>query len=431
MIGLNEFNHEKLKSLKNFDNYRFHGLIDPEMAEDSDSYDLPAMMADLETKLHAFNGSVDAIVTYIDFPISLMTPVLRRQFGLPTPSLEAILKCQHKYWGRVLQQQVAPESVPRFCAVDPFAADPFEGVNLAYPFWLKPIKSVGSYLGFRIRNRKEFDRAIDVIREHIGRMAEPFNEVMGSVDLPEDIRRIDGYHCIAEELIGGRQCTLEGYVYRGEMKIYGVIDSIRHPNRTTFFHYDYPSRLPARVQQRMAAITEKVLRHIGYDNHPFNIEFFWHEATGRIWLLEINTRISQSHSDLFEKVDGVSNHQVTVEIGLDRDPRFPYRKGEYNRAAKFFYRKWEDAVVTRVPTEQEIRRIEQEMPGVLIDIKVEEGQRLGNINEQDSYSFNLAWIFVGANNYRELSHKYQQCVQQLRFGFEPVDELPPGQQIET
>ena len=431
MIGLNEFNHEKLKSLKNFDNYSFHGLIPPEEAEDAEQYDIPVMMSELEQKLNNFNGSVDAIVTYIDFPISMMTPLLRQKFGLTAPTLESILMCQHKYWGRVVQKEVVPDEVPGFSPVNPFADDPLESVNIKFPFWLKPIKSVGSYLGFRINNKKEFHRAIGVIREHIGRMAEPFNEIMSRAQMPEEMRKVDGSYCIAEELIGGRQCTLEGYMYEGNMYIHGVVDSIRHSNRSSFYHYDYPSRLPKSVQERMTRISEKVLKHMGYDNHPFNIEFFWNESTDKIWLLEINTRISQSHSDLFEKVDGASNHQITVELGLGRDPKFPYRKGEYNRASKYFYRKWEDAIVTRIPTEEEIAAIERDIPGVLIEVKVSEGVRLHDMFEQDSYSYELAWMFIGANSHKELTKKYHDCVERLKFEFRPVDELPPGQRVEV
>lgn len=431
MIGLNRFNQEKLKSLKNFEYCRFYGLISPEEAEDAESYDIPSMMAELESKILSFNSSVDAIVTYIDFPISMMTPILRQKFGLISPSLESILKCQHKYWSRVVQKEIVPDVVPAFSPVNPFADDPLETITVDFPFWLKPIKSVGSYLGFRIKNRKEFYRAIGVIREYIGRMAEPFNEIMSQAEVPAEIREIDGSYCIAEQLIDGRQCTLEGYVYHGRMKIYGVVDSIRHSNKSTFFHYDYPSQLPKKVQQRMMEITEKVLRHTGYDNHPLNIEFFWNSSTDKIWLLEINTRISQSHSDLFEKVDGVSNHQITVDLGLDHEPVFPHRQGEYSRASKFFYRKWEDAIVTRVPSREEVTGIEKEVPGVLIDIKVSKGVRLNDLYEQDSYSYDLAWIFIGAANYRDLSRKYKKCVEKLRFEFEPVGTLPPGQQIEV
>ena len=64
---------------------------------------------------------------------------------------------------------------------------------------------------------------------------------------------------MAEELIGGRQCTLEGYIQRGRVTVYGVVDSIRDRNRSTFIRYQYPSLLPRGVQERMIRIAHRLL----------------------------------------------------------------------------------------------------------------------------------------------------------------------------
>jgi acetyl/propionyl-CoA carboxylase alpha subunit len=258
-------------------------------------------------------------------------------------------------------------------------------------------------------------------------MGEPFNNIMQRVDLPEDIKEVEGSYCIAEELIGGRQCTLEGYVYQGKVEIHGVVDSIRHRNRSTFFRYEYPSNLPKSVQNRMYEVSQKVLHHIGFDNSAFNIEFFWNKSRDKIWLLEINTRVSQSHSDLFEKVDGISNHKITVDVGLGKDPEFPHRKGKFKCASKFYFLKWEDGIVARIPTREEIEVIEKDLGGVTIDIKVSEGIRLSDLNEQDSYSYKLAWLFIGGDSEKDLMRKYRESIQRLHFEFRPVeDALPVG-----
>lgn len=55
-----------------------------------------------------------------------------------------------------------------------------------------------------------------------------------------------------------------------------------------------------------------------------------------IRLLEVNTRVSQSHSDVFEKVDGSSNQQVTVQVACGEKPDFPFREGQFNCAASSF-----------------------------------------------------------------------------------------------
>lgn len=414
MIGLSEYNREELRSISSAESYQFHSLTDPAQdAEYQVEFDVPEILTDLEKQLFEFKGSIDAITTYLDLPYSMITPLLCEQHNLSSASLHSILKCHHKYWGRTQHKQIIPDATPDFNVIDPFAEEPYSGINLKYPFWLKPIKSMGSFLGFQVNDPKDFQQAIDKIRDEINWTSSPFDEILKLADLPEEIKKIPAHYCIAEQLMSGVQCTLEDYVFNGEVTIHGVIDSLYYPNSLSFSYFLYPSRLPKQVQARMTAIATEVLKYIGYDNNAFNIEFFWDEAEDKVWLIEINTRISQAHSKMFQHVDGMSNLLITVELGLGRDPKFPHRMGEYKHAGKFFLRSWNDAIVERVPSEGEIQAIEQTIPGVSIDIRVLKGLRLSDMRLQDSYSYELAWINVAANSHSELINKYDECVKKL------------------
>ena len=79
MLGVNDFNYEKMRSMEHFDEYNIYGVIPPEEAEDAASYDIQQMMDRITNYLDDFDGSIDAIVTYIDFPMSLITPVICRR----------------------------------------------------------------------------------------------------------------------------------------------------------------------------------------------------------------------------------------------------------------------------------------------------------------------------------------------------------------
>ena len=413
LVGLTPFHREKLESIRDAERFRFHGLLD-----EPHDYDVPGMLRQAEAELRAFPGRIDAVAGYIDFPISTMLPILCARLGLRSPDLESVLKCEHKYWARVEQKKVVPEAIPGFTAVDPFDLDALDGIELSYPYWIKPVKSSGSFLGFRIPSRKLLDRATEEIREGIGQLGEPFNFVLDHQPLPPEIRRVDGNHCIAEELIGGRQCTLEGYVFEGEVHFHGTVDSIRVPNSSSFQRYEYPSRLPRRVQARMADIGARVLRHVGFDNSGFNIEFFWDKTRDRVWLLEINTRVAQHHSDLFEKVDGTSNHEVPIKLALGERPHIPMRQGRFRRAAAFFLRAWDDAEVTRVPTAAEIDALVHRFPGTIVHPQVEKGMRLSDLHEQDSYSYTLAIVYMGAGSRKALRDNWRTCAASLNFGFD-------------
>lgn len=425
VIGLDDFNREKLRSIREPDCYVFHGVLDP--PEVLETYDFPiADMLDRAAKQirgwqDESGGSVDAIAGYMDFPVSTMLPLLCEQFEVRSPTLESTLKCEHKYWSRLVQREVVPDHIPRFQAFDPFQEDAFAAIDIDLPFWVKPIKSSGSMLGFRIGSREEFDRAVAQIREEIHVISEPFNFVLDQASLPREVRDVEGHFCLAESIIGGRQCTLEGYSFEGTVRPFGIVDSIRYQNGSSFFRYEYPSTLPDVVREELVEITRRVIPHIGLDNSAFNIEFFWDRQRNHVWLLEINTRVSQSHSDLFEKVDGQTNQQVTVQVACGEEPDFVHRQGMYSCAAKFFWRTFDgDAEVTRVPTAEEVAAVADRFPSAVVKPQVEVGMKLSDLVEQDSYSYAICLIYLGGDHTKDLLDKYLACQEMLPFEFAPL-----------
>jgi biotin carboxylase len=207
-------------------------------------------------------------------------------------------------------------------------------------------------------------------------------------------------------------------VYRGKVQVHGLLDMVREPNGKSFSHLQYPSTLPAEVQRRMAEVSARVLTQVGFDNSCFNVEFMWDAAADKLWLIEVNTRMSQSHSELFMKVDGVSNHQIAISLALGRQPRFPHRQGHFATAAKFWINKYGDAQVTHVPSAEEIRALEMSTPGEPhIDIGVREGCRLSELPNQDAYRYVLGEAYLGGESEAEVLANYRRCVAGLHFGF--------------
>jgi quercetin dioxygenase-like cupin family protein len=420
VVNLNEFNLGRLRSIRNAENFNFLKLLDGADVLEQAHYNIDHILAKARGQLQQYPGEVDGLIHYIDFPVSTTVPILCREFGLPSASLEAVLKCEHKFWSRVEQRQCIPSHIPQFAAFDPFDDGALNALGLDFPFWVKPIKSFSSYLGFRINNRGDWDRAIPEIRANIGRFEGPFDNLLERVAMPEAVANIGGGFCIAESIIGGRMCTQEGFVHKGKLRVYGTVDSLREPNGSSFASYQYPSRLPARVRKRMTEIIELYMAHIGFDNAPFNAEFFWDEDTDRIWLLEVNPRISESHADLFRKVDGASHHEIATDLSLGMRPRLPYRDGEFARAGKFFIRAYQDAVVKAVPGPEKLAELQRLMPDTNVQIIAEPGKRLSEMMDQDSYSYTLALLWIGAASRAKLQKRYEQAVEILEFELDPV-----------
>jgi len=425
VIGLNEANRRKLGGIRHANACAFHGLLGNEEVEHLEHYRLDDMLDRARRQLRRFDGPVDAIVNYIDFPGNSMAAILTAELGLRGPSLVSVLKCEHKYWSRVEQRRAVPQAVPRFAWFDPFDDAALDRIDLDFPFWIKPVRAFGSYLGFRVDSPARFRDCVDRIRADIGRLGDPFDALLRRVDLPPEVAPVGGRSCIAEEIVGGRQCTVEGFVFDGDVRFHGIVDSIRYPNRTSFARYQYPSQLPGPVRAEMLALSRRVIAQVGLNNSGFNIEYFHDSGENTIRLLEINPRISQSHADLFEKVDGASNHQIIVQVALGIEPDFPHREGPFRHAAKVYLRRFEDAVVTRVPDADEVAAAERAVPGVTVRIHAREGEPLSAHRYQDSYSYVLAMLFVGADSQRALMRKARQCAERLPFAFAPVTAEAP------
>jgi len=422
VFGADEFNLSLMRSLEAAEDYCFQVLFEFSEVKTGDEFPVKKLYEGGLEQLESYPSSIDAIVGYWDFPVSTMLPLLRQPFGLSSPSFEAVLKCEHKFWSRLEQRRVIPEYIPDFCAVDPFKDDYRQQITISYPFWLKPVKAASSHLGFMVRNDDELELAIEEIRKNIYRFAEPFNYLLQFAELPNDVADVDGYHCIAEGIISqGQQCTLEGYVYDGALCVYGAVDSIREgEHSSSFSRYQYPSSIPSMIRQNMIAVTERFLTYIGFDNGPFNIEFYWQAETNNIWLLEINTRISKSHCPLFLHVDGMSHHQVMLDLALGKQPVFPHRQGPYRYAAKFMWRIHSDAMVIRVPTEEEIRAVIGHISGTEIQLNIREGMRLSDLNYQDSYSYEIAVVFIAGDSEQELLQKYHDVQKALPLELVPL-----------
>ncbi|WP_055487561.1 acetyl-CoA carboxylase biotin carboxylase subunit family protein [Streptomyces sp. WMMB 322] len=417
---MDDANHEVLRQVPHAEEYAFHPLLEPGELQEGE-VSVPDLLAKARKTLGDFDGGVDAIVGYWDFPVSTLVALLNREYGLRGTSLESIVKCEHKYWSRLEQQKVISEH-PRFGLVDLDEENPGLPEHMRFPVWLKPVKSYSSELAFGVKNEEEFAKAVEEIRNGISRIGRPFEYILEQIELPREIAEAGGQACLAEESLTGVQCAVEGYVRDGEITVYGALDSIDYPDSSSFLRHQYPSQMPEPVQRRLKDVTKRVIWQIGMNNATFSIEFFYDAQKDEINLLEINPRHSQSHAELFEYVDGVPNHDCMLSLALGREPSLLPGHGTYAVAAKWYHRWFTDGVVRRVPTQEEIAEVEREIPGVKIDVVPEQNELLSDAPEQDSYSYELAHVFVGADSEAEMVDKYNRCLAALPFRVEePAD----------
>ena len=82
--------------------------------------------------------------------------------------------------------------------------------------------------------------------------------------------------------------------------------------------------------------------------------------------------------------------------------------------------------MSRVPAPDTIRAIEAKFPGTIVVPQVREGMRLSELPEQDSYSYALAYVYMGARNQSSLLRNYERVVRSLPFRFTDIEEHIPA-----
>ena len=215
---------------------------------------------------------------------ALIAAVVARRLALPGSNPLAVIDCQHKFYSRVRQRNILPQATPRFAAF-PYGVRVPEEIGLPFPFYVKPVKATYSVLARKVddfetlRQHLRF-RAIEKLV--IKKLVRPFNDLMRS----HTDYAIDAHHMIAEEVLEGVPVNVDGFVHAGEVTILGFIDEVMYPGTQAFMRFEYPSRLPRTVLDRMAAITRTLITGMGFDFGFFNVELTYDAATGEIRIIE-------------------------------------------------------------------------------------------------------------------------------------------------
>jgi len=342
--------------------------------------------------------------------------ILSREWGLPGSSPRSILLCQHKYYSRVAQKQAVPEHVPGFTWIDPFRLRE-EDLTIGFPMFVKPVRASFSIFARRVESFAHLPRMIDVPLAHrlfARRLMEPFNRLLRRY---ADFER-DANYLIGEQILEGQLVTAEALVAGGKVEIVGITDSEMFPGTMSFRRFWYPSRLPQDVQQRMAIIVERLVPALGLDWTLFNVELFYDASKDHIGILEINPRMAYQFADLYQKVEGFNSYDLQIALALGEKPAIPRRQGRHQVACSFVLRKFEDALLVRFPSEQQVARVRDMFPDARIRFYGKEGHRLSE--EIGVESWRYALVNLGGDSREDLEQKFARAGSLLPFQFEPV-----------
>jgi len=366
---------------------------------------------DIEKDLNAFirsyqDKSIHAIFSSCDHGVAIAA-ILAHKMGLPCSDPKPFLLTHHKYYQRMSLSHSVPEAVPTFMIMDPTRPDL---TGRPFPFFMKPVKSVLSSHAYKISSNEDFLKALKSPHPPVTFLREFYKLVhIAAGDVEHDCCKT-----LCEELLSGQQFTVDGFVYGNEVTILGIVDSIMYPGTMSFASFEYPSKLPYGVQEKVKEISMKAVKGLGLTNTTFNIEYFYNQDTGDLKIIEINPRFSGQFGDIYEKVDGTNTYDAAVGIACNEVPTFSPRKGKYAVAASFVMRVFVNKEVKSVPSQQDVEKVQQVYPDAKVFVLVDKNSKLSDYI-QDSGSFRYCLVHLGADSFSELYTAYETCKGLLPF----------------
>jgi ATP-grasp domain len=356
-------------------------------------------------------GRIDGVLSSSDYPGVTVAGALAVELGLSGSSPERLVTAAHKYYSRIAQRAAAPEAVPEFAVVDLRApAQPPFG----FPCWLKPVKSSFSLLARRIDGPEAFRDfvASPAVRE----FADDYMAIWNRLVAAYTDHAIDGRALIAEGVLRGDLVTVEGFVCGGSVEVFGIVDSTLHPNGS-FARFDYPSALPERVRDRMAAIARRVIGELGLDWTIWNIEMMYDAAADRVAIVEVNPRICGQFADLYQKVDGTNSYEIALALCTGTRPRFAPRAGRYAAAASFPLRVFEPCGAEAAPDDADAAAAEALFAETIVWRECIKGCELADFAGEDGASQRYAVINVGGANRADLGRRCRAVEKRLDYRF--------------
>lgn len=296
---------------------------------------------------------------------ALAAALMAERMGWPGTPVDAVLACQHKLHARRVLQEVAPEANTGFALMPARYGEPIpEGLD--YPAFVKPVKAAFSVLARTVHSRDELQAMtrfgaweLWVIRH----LVEPFERIAR--------RRLadagSAHRLLLETPAHGLQYNLDGYVFGGELRPLGFVESQMYPGTHCFLRFGYPCSLPESARARAIDVARRFLAAVGFDHGLFNMEFFYDAAHDKLTVIEFNPRLASQFSDLYQRVDGIDLHRIGLELAHGGDPaRLPRVTPTAGVAASFVYRSFDPTARPPMPSPARRRELTERFPDAML-----------------------------------------------------------------
>lgn len=374
-------------------------------------------------RIHQNPEIYDAVVGTHDSS-AVFAAVIAEETGKRFASVESIINCQNKYLCRRIQRACIPEHTPNFCLALDYLRNPD---RLQTPFFIKPVRANISFGTHRIETPEQLEYYIGAESMDIARYNQYYLEAIGTYSKyynALNMATCNSFLC--EDLIGGNQVTVDGYIFEGEVTCFGITKAVYHPRTNSFSHHEFPYELPPALQSAITSALSRLIPETGINNSFFNVEMRIDEAAETFKIIEVNSRIAFQFAKTIEAVTGISPLYMLCDVAVGKRPTLkPQSEHLFNYCYNFELHHFADAKILQTPTKIVFDEIALKYPEVRVRNLVHENVNLSDFKHNPD-SFRYCVLDVPGNSREEIMAKYDDVVAMLGYKFDA-----PGEKCEV
>jgi len=359
-------------------------------------------------KLKKDKRKVNGVLAFSDIQ-SIVASLIAEKLGLTGPKPESLY--------RSLQKEVFNNMLVNVNSHQPETyiinlKNTKELPPVSYPAFLRTIRAAGSRYAYMIKSSEELIKLCKKLKNTKRPDLIYYDHFFNLFEsLP---RKTEDYYLL-QAFIVGKQYTVDGYLYKGKLGIFGYTETIYSDNRQSFVRFDFPAHLSDSKRADIEMMLGKIIESTGYDNGGFNVEFFI-RPDGSVIIIEFNARISGQFIPLFDQYYEGTVVDVLCKIALGQTPVL-IKKNKPLCASSFPLRVWNDHFIRMVPTKQHLDELKK-MPGVLgIDIPIKAGKRLSEYSN-DVYSYKYGVVDIAGCDLPEILARFNYLKDNLGVVFD-------------
>lgn len=295
-----------------------------------------------------YRGEIQGVASNDDHWGALLAALIAKELNLPGLDPQVLVTCQHKALFREAERDIFRQGATQFEVIEPGnAAQKIPA--LAYPVFIKPVKSSFSVLARRVSSAEEMRQATrfhwyERLSQHVALRSV---EIMHRHVIGKEKRLPSLRSFIAETPLSGCQVNVDGFAIHGEIHILGVIDAVMYPDTHAFKRFEYPSQLSQQGHEAVVKTVKALLHGLSYRHGFFNVEVFVKPADSpeafQVRVIEVNPRMARQLTSIYQDVNGFDCWQALFHLacGLDVKPAASALQGLSKHAASFVRRSFD------------------------------------------------------------------------------------------